>query len=62
MIPKVTLVCQFRLNFLFYISRPTSQIRALCSFFLRRTIPGREGNVSRRRARQLYFDLFFFPQ
>ncbi|KAK6786355.1 hypothetical protein RDI58_014880 [Solanum bulbocastanum] len=55
MVPKVTLVRQFRLNSSLYVSRPTGRARALCSFFLCGMISGREGNASRRQARQLYF-------
>ena len=55
MVPKVTSVRQFRLNSSLYVSGPTGRAGALRSFFLCGTIPGREGNASRRRTRQLHF-------
>ena len=49
MVPKVTSVRQFRLNSSLYVSGPTGRAGALRSFFLCGTMPGREGNASRRR-------------
>lgn len=57
MVPKVTSVRQFRLNSSLYVSGPTARAGAPRSFFLCGTMPGREGNASRRRTttRQLHF-------
>ncbi|KAG2251041.1 hypothetical protein Bca52824_081177 [Brassica carinata] len=57
MVPKVTSVRQFRLNSSLYVSGPMARAGAPRSFFLCGTMPGREGNASRRRTttRQLHF-------
>ncbi|KAK8503473.1 hypothetical protein V6N13_094698 [Hibiscus sabdariffa] len=57
MVPKVTSVRQFRLNSSLYVSGSTGRAAALRSFFLCGTMPGREGNASKRRTTttQLHF-------
>ncbi|CDY17100.1 BnaC06g00330D [Brassica napus] len=57
MVPKVTSVRHFRLNSSLYVSGPMARAGAPRSFFLCGTMPGREGNASRRRTttRQLHF-------
>ncbi|KAF3603389.1 hypothetical protein F2Q69_00036339 [Brassica cretica] len=57
MVPKVTSVRQFRLNSSLYVSGPMARAGAPRSFFLCGTMPGGEGNASRRRTttRQLHF-------
>lgn len=48
MVPKVTSVRQFRLNSSLYVSGLRGRAGALRSFFLCGTMPGGEGNASRR--------------
>ena len=57
MVPKVTSVRQFRLNSSLYVSGPMARAGAPRSFFLCGTMPGREGNASKRRTTttQLHF-------
>ncbi|WZZ13049.1 hypothetical protein YC2023_106138 [Brassica napus] len=54
---QVISVRQFRFNSSLYVSGPMFRPEAPCSFFLCGTMPGREGNASRRRTttRQLHF-------
>ncbi|KAA0065325.1 hypothetical protein E6C27_scaffold48587G00020 [Cucumis melo var. makuwa] len=59
MVPKVTAVRQFRLNSSLDVSGPTGRAGALRSFFLCGTMPGREGNASRRRTRRLQLSFGF---
>ncbi|CAN6914685.1 unnamed protein product [Brassica oleracea] len=54
MVPKVTSVRQFRLNSSLYVSGPMVRAWAPRSFFLCGTMPGREGNASRRRYMKLF--------
>jgi hypothetical protein len=60
MVPKVTSVRQFRLNSSLYVSGPTGRAGAPRSFFLCGTMPGREGNASRRRTTTTQLHYFGF--
>ncbi|RID44420.1 hypothetical protein BRARA_I01212 [Brassica rapa] len=56
----LTFLCRFKgymFNSSLYVSGPMFRPEAPCSFFLCGTMPGREGNASRRRTttRQLHF-------